>query len=606
MSIFSVSDIKDVIKSLGVVFGDIGTSPLYTLNALVIFVARTQENIFGLISLIVWTLVILVFVEYALLAMSLGRRGEGGTIVLRELLTPLLRSRKQIAIVTFLSFVGISLFIGDGVITPAVSILSAIEGMQLVKIFQFLPQVVFVTMACIIAVTLFFFQSRGTDRVASTFGPLMLIWFVTLAVTGFLGILQFPSIIQALNPWYGISFMIEHGILSTFFVLSGVILCATGGEALYADMGHLGRKPILRAWYFVFVALILSYLGQGAYLITHPNTALVLHEMVFSQTTLLYIPFIILGIIATVIASQALISGVYSVVYQGIMTGIFPRLKVDYTSSRLRSQVYIGSVNWMLLLAVLFMIINFGSSVRLTFAYGLAVTGTMTLTGIMMTWIFYRRRNVFKMVLSSLITIVDLVFFCSTLSKLPYGGYWSLIIALIPFGLIVIYTSGKRRLRSARTPILIKDFLEQYHQFTATSAKLKGSALFFMSDFRKVPSYVVQTMFKNNIVYEDNIFVSVITRDNPFGITGFFKESLAPGIRVFEIQQGYMEVFDMDQVLKSAGIDAQVIFYGLDEIVTKNVLWRAYAIIERLTPTFVQFYKLPPQKLHGVVTLVEM
>ncbi len=605
MSIFSVSGIKDVIKSLGVVFGDIGTSPLYTLNALVIFVAPTQANIFGLISLIVWTLVILVFIEYALLAMSLGRRGEGGTIVLRELLIPLLRSRKQIAIVTFLSFVGISLFIGDGVITPAVSILSAIEGIQLVKVFQFLPQVVFVALACVIAIVLFFFQSRGTDKVAATFGPLMFIWFVTLAITGLFAIVQFPSIVQALNPWCGISFMIEHGILS-FFVLSSVILCATGGEALYADMGHLGRKPILRAWYFVFVALVLSYLGQGAYLITHPNTSLVLHEMVLSQTTLLYIPFIILGIIATVIASQALISGVYSVVYQGIMTGIFPRLKVDYTSSRLRSQVYIGSVNWMLLLAVLFMIINFGSSVRLTFAYGLAVTGTMTLTGIMMTWIFYRRRSSFKMVLSSLITLIDLVFFCSSLGKLPYGGYWSIIIAMIPFGLIVIYTSGKRRLRSARTPVPIKDFLEQYQQFTATSAKLRGSALFFMSDFRRVPSYVAQTMFKNNIVYEDNIFVSVITRDNPFGVTGFFKESLAPGIRVFEIHQGYMEVLDIGQVLKSAEIDAQVIFYGLDEIVTKNILWRAYAIIERLTPTFVQFYKLPPQKLHGVVTLVEM
>lgn len=600
-----LSDLFDVVKSLGVVFGDIGTSPLYTLSALVLFIEPTIPNIFGLVSLIVWTLVILVFIEYAWLAMSLGYKGEGGTIVLRELLTPMLRSARQVALVTFLSFVGISLFIGDGVITPAVTILSAVELTLVIDALKWLPQFVWVALACVIAILLFVFQKRGIERVASAFGPLMLVWFTTLAVTGVISIIQYPAILMALNPMYGLHFIVEQGIIS-FLVLSGVILCATGGEALYADMGHLGRTPIVRAWYFVFVALVLAYLGQGAFLITHPHAQRVLAEMVFSQTTLLYVPFIILAVVASAIASQALISGVYSVVYQGIMTGIIPRLKVDYTSRKLRSQVYIGSVNWLLMLAVLFMIIKFKTSNDLSYAYGLAVTGTMTLTGVMMSWIFYRRRHFGKMMVAMFVTVVDIIFFASTLCKLPFGGYYSIIIALIPLSLILIYTGGQRKVRDAQRPIPLAEFLRQYYALYPTAAKLKGTALFFVRDLSFIQSYVVQTMFKNNIVYEDNIFVSVITRDNPFGVTGFFKEPLAQGIRVFEIHQGYMEVLDIEQVLRSAAIDAHVIFYGLHEIVTKNPLWKVYGVIDRLTPSFAQFYQLPPQKLHGVVTLVRI
>jgi KUP system potassium uptake protein len=601
------SEISSVIKSLGVVFGDIGTSPLYTLNALIVLIEPTPDNIFGIISLIVWTLILLVFVQYAWLAMSLGKKGEGGTIVLKELLTPLLKTPGQIAFVGFLAFVGIALFIGDGVITPAVSILSAVELSLLIPATRWLPQGVLMGVACLISIFLFIFQKRGTERVAATFGPLMLIWFLTLAVTGFFSILQYPMIVKVLNPYYGLNFIVHHGVIS-FFVLSGVILCATGGEALYADMGHLSRKPILKAWYFVFVSLILSYLGQGAFLLrnAHPMANKVLGQMFLEQIPLLYVPFVMLGIIATVIASQALISGVYSVVYQGITTGIMPRLKVDYTSSRLRSQIYIGSVNWMLMIAVLFMIINFEKADNLTDAYGMAVTGTMTLTSIMMMWIFYRRRARFKMSVSAALFIINFIFFGSCLCKIPNGAYWSILIALVPLSIIIVYTQGQKRLRDALSPIPLEEFLEHYLAFQKTATKLKGSSLFFIRDIKLVPSYVAQTMFQNNIVYEDNILISIVTRDDPFGVIGFFKGSLAPGIRIFEIHRGYMEMLDVDRILRNAAIDAQVIFYGLEEITTKNIFWKVYSAMKRLVPSFVQFYKLPPHKLHGVMTLVEM
>jgi KUP system potassium uptake protein len=239
---------KGIVKSFGLVFGNIGTSPIYTLTVILLFMEPTVDNIIGVLSLIFWSLVILVHIEYAWLAMSLGEKGEGGTIVLKEILSSLLRSRRQVAFVTILSFLGISLFLGDGVITPAISILSAVEGTLLIPGLENTRQEVLILIASIIAIFLFFFQRKGTEKVARAFGPIMLLWFLALAVFGIVSILQVPSVLKAVNPYYAFRFLLEHGIAG-FFVLSEVILCATGGEALYADMGHLGRKPITNAWY---------------------------------------------------------------------------------------------------------------------------------------------------------------------------------------------------------------------------------------------------------------------------------------------------------------------------------------------------------------------
>jgi KUP system potassium uptake protein len=603
---------KEIIKSLGVVFGDIGTSPLYTLGSGIFmnfFLTPTVDNIIGVVSLILWTLVILVALEYAWLAMSLGKKGEGGTIVLKEILVPLLKSPTQIAFVTILSFVGISLFFGDGIITPAMSILTSVEGIVLIPGFKNIAVDTLVVMACIITVLLFILQRRGTERISIAFGPIMLIWFIALGFFGVFAIIQAPSVLKALSPFYAIKFLIHNG-MTGFFVLSGVMLCATGGEALYADMGHLGRRPIRRAWYFVFVVLILNYLGQAAFLLLNPTSSMslsVLFVMVRAHMPLaIYISFLILTLFATVIASQSLISGIFSVVYQGITTNIMPMLKVDYTSNRLRSQVYIGVVNWILMFSVLMIIMLFKQSNTLATAYGFAVSGCMTITGIMMTWIFWRRRNILKLIVSAFVTLVVSVFFMSNCTKLPERGLFSIAVTISPFALIAIYTTGQRKLLRAQQPLAIEKFLEQFEARAKSIMKLKGTALYFVRDMATVPQYVMQTMFKNNIVYEDNILISVITRDDPFGVIGFFKGNLAPGLRIFEVHMGYMEVLDIEKILRNAGIDPAVIFYGVDEIVTSKIIWKIFAFIKHITPTFVQFYKLPFEKIHGVVTAVEM
>jgi KUP system potassium uptake protein len=356
----------------------------------------------------------------------------------------------------------------------------------------------------------------------------------------------------------------------------------------------------------VFFSLLLNYLGQGAFLIEHPHAKSTLFEMVLNQSTLLYVPFLILSILATVIASQAMISGMFSIVYQGITTHIMPMFRIEFTSTELRSQIYIGLVNWFLLISVLIVMYIFKESHKLAAAYGLAVTGTMTLTGIMMTWIFHLRKKHSLAVISLLITCIDAVYLLSNSYKIPHGGYWSIIIGAIPFMVIMIYTRGQKMLYRNLKAIPLETFLERYSLAYATRNKLQGTALFFLKDTKEIPPFMIRSMFINNILYENNILVTIIKRDDPFGVTGFFKETLANGLSVFEIQTGYMEIPDVEEILREAGIEEHTIFYGLEDIVTENPVWKIFSVIKRLNPTFVQFYKLPAHKLHGVMTRVEM
>ncbi|MBI5657210.1 MAG: KUP/HAK/KT family potassium transporter [Geobacter sp.] len=590
---------------MGLVFGDIGTSPIYTLTVIVALTKPNQESIYGIISLIFWTLVILVTVEYAWLAMSLGRKGEGGTIVLKEILTKLLKPGRRIAFVVFLSFLGVSLLLGDGVITPAISILSAVEGMELIPGFEHTPQGLLILIASLIACGLFFFQFKGTDKVAKAFGPLMVIWFIALTVSGVISITAHPEVLKSVSPWYAVKFLYQNG-LAGFFVLSEVILCATGGEALYADMGHLGRKPIIRAWYFVFCALVINYLGQGAFIITHPEATNILFGMVQWEAPLLYIPFLILTIIATIIASQALISGVFSIVYQGITTRIMPLMKVDYTSSHLKSQIYIGSVNWFLMILVIFIMLLFKKSENLAAAYGLAVTGTMTITGIMMIMIFSQTTKKWKVPIAILVTVVDVVFLSACMNKIPHGGYWSIILATIPFCTILIWTRGQRALYLALKPLDIETFMFSYEQIYAKGKNIPGTGLFFTKEWNVVPPYVIHCIIRSNIIYERNVFISIVRTDEPFGITTCLDTGIGPGLDAFEVHAGYMDVIDIEKLLKENGIQEKVIFYGIEDISTNNPIWRVFSAIKKLTPNFVQFNKLPASKLQGVVTRVEM
>jgi len=598
-------DYKKIIRAFGLVFGDIGTSPIYTLTVVFLLLTPSISNIMGILSLIFWTMTILVTLEYAWLAMGLGKRGEGGTIVLREILAPLLNSRKQAAFITILTFIGVALLIGDGVITPAISILSAVEGIRLIPYFSNVNQFSLILFAAVIAIILFSYQKKGTEKVTMAFGPVMTIWFLVLAVSGLGLIYQFPEVLKAVNPAYAIKFMFNHG-LASFLILSQVILCATGGEALYADMGHLGRIPITKAWSIAFVALILNYFGQGAFLATHPDAKNILFEMVNHQAHFLYIPFLILSILATIIASQAMISGMFSIVYQGITTRIMPMFKVDYTSVEMRTQIYIASVNWFLLASVLLVMFIFKESSHLAYAYGLAVTGTMSITGIMMTWIFFKKKHFIKMSFAVIVTIADLLFLFSNMLKIPQGGYWSIIIALVPFLIILIYVNGQKKLYYSLKPINLDQFLKIYEKAYDEAYRIRGTALFFLRSPKSVPPYISNTMFDNRIIYQDNIFVSINITESPFGIESSFKESISKGLRYFEIQIGYMEVVDIDKILSEAGIYENVIFYGVEDIITENPVWQVFSFIKKITPSFVRFYTFKTNKLHGVITRVEM
>ena len=596
---------KGIIRSLGLVFGDIGTSPIYTLTVIFLLLKPTHDNVIGVLSLIVWTLLTLVTVQYAWLAMSLSRRGEGGDIVLREIFLSLAGSKKRLLFIAILPIISVSLLIGDGVITPAISILSAVEGSRLIPGLKNLPNLSIVFIAGIIAIILFSFQHKGTEKVAGAFGPIMVLWFASLAFIGIVFIFEAPEVLKALNPYWGLKFLSENGI-SGFIALGGIILCATGGEALYADMGHLGGKPIRQSWFLVFAALVLNYLGQGAFLLKHPEAKNILFEMVFHQIQVLYIPFLLLSITATVIASQAMISGMFSIVYQGINTRLMPMFKVDYTSIERRSQIYLSSVNWFLLISVLFIMFEFKESSSLAAAYGIAVTGTMFITGIMMAFIFYLKKKTLLSIISIFVASIDLIYFTSNIFKIPHGGYWSLILALIPFALIMLYTKGQKRLYRNMNFMPLEEFLHKFTRVYETTERIKGTALFLIRDAKEIPFYITQTMFYHGILYEDNVLVSIIKRDDPFGVTGFFKEDLAKGLRVFEIQMGYMEVVDIEEILREAGVEERSVFYGVEEISTNNPIWKAFYFIKKNTSTFIRFYQFPPKKLHGVITEVEL
>ncbi|PIW69560.1 MAG: potassium transporter Kup [Ignavibacteriales bacterium CG12_big_fil_rev_8_21_14_0_65_30_8] len=599
------SSFKDITKAAGLVFGDIGTSPIYTLTIIFAITAPTIENLMGVLSLLFWTLIILVTVKYAWLAMSLSIKGEGGIIVLKEILLDSLKSGRKIVFATFLGVIGVSLIMGDGVITPAISILSAVEGLELIPLIGHISINTIILITCIITVLLFSFQFLGTDKVASSFGPIMILWFASLFISGMIYIIEAPQILTAVSPHYAIEFMANNG-LTGFFILSEVILCATGGEALYADMGHLGAKPIKHAWYFVFFALLINYFGQGAYVVSTGNTNLILFSMIESISNIIYIPFLILTLFATIIASQAMITAIMSLVYQGITTRMFPLMKIKFTSTQFKSQIYIGAVNWGLLIAVLFMIISFKKSGNIAAAYGFAVTASMVISSIFMIWIFKFQKKYFKMSVTYVVLIVSTIFLIALFDKIPHGGYWSIIIALLPFIIIQLWARGNKSIRKSFRALPIDTFLFSYNQIYGKGNNIKGTALFFTRNFKEIPPYIVHCMLRCNIVYENNILVSIRTTEKPYGMNFEKIDNLAHGLSGIKIDHGYMEIIDIQSMLKKNNIKEKVIYYGVDEISTKNPLLKVFAFLKKMSPSFVNFYTLPYNKLHGVLTRLEI
>jgi KUP system potassium uptake protein len=602
--IYSKEDWKDILKALGLVFGDIGTSPIYTLTVIFLFIKPTQDNVLGILSLIVWTLIIVVTIEYAWLAMRLEIHGEGGTIILKKLLKRIIKPGRTTAFFSLLAYGGVALLLGDGVITPAISILSAVEGMSLIPGLENVQPWILISIAIVITIALFIFQSKGTDTIARTFGPIMVVWFFTLSLSGILSIAYFPHVFEAINPMHMFKFFSNNGIIG-FIILSDVILCATGAEALYADMGHLGKKPIVRAWGFVFFALVLNYLGQGSFALRNPEAKNLIFSMVQSQSVFLYIPFLILTITATIIASQALISGVFSIIYQAINTRAFPRLKIEFTSFKLKSQIYISSVNWVLMLAVIFIMIIFKKSENLAAAYGLAVTGTMSITGIMLIMIYYTRKEKLKTFFAVFVFIIDVAFLLANFNKLPHGGYVSLILASFPFFMILLWISGQRAVYKELKPIDIDTFLTSYEQIYK-KVRIPGTGLFFVGSINSISPYIIHTIIRSNIIYENNIMISVFRTEDPFGLETNFKSNIGTGLHAFEISAGYKEEIDINKLISDHAINPKVIFYGTEDIYTNNPIWKIFSVLKILTPSFVKFYKLPTSKLQGVITRVEM
>jgi KUP system potassium uptake protein len=501
------------IAALGVVYGDIGTSPLYTIKQCFNGVdSVTVPRVFGVLSLIVWSLTLVVTVKYVIVLMRADNRGEGGILALMVLaLRATLRSPNRW--VLWAGLFGAALFYGDGVLTPAISVLSAVEGLE-VKTPALIPYVIPLTLALL--VVLFVAQRRGTGKVGGLFGPIIIVWFVVIGLLGLREIARHPMIIWALNPYYGID-LIRQDPVAGFVLLGAVVLAVTGAEALYADMGHFGRGPIRRAWLrFVFPALLLNYFGQGALLLARPEA--ILNPFYLLAPNWAVLPLVVLASVATVIASQAVISGAFSLTHQAVQLGFLPRMNVRHTSDREMGQVYVPAVNNMLLVAVAATVLGFRSSDALGSAYGIAVTGTMTVTTILAFthlrrgahWPLWRLIPLFALFL-----VVDLSFFGANLLKIAEGGWYPLVIALSLYVVMMTWIWGRGKLAQQRASggmpleMLISSLRPD------RPSRVPGTAIYMTAQVNNVPAALLHNMKHNKVLHERTVLMTVQTADVP-------------------------------------------------------------------------------------------
>ena len=510
------------VGALGVVFGDIGTSPLYTIQT--VFnpgdphpVKVTEDSIFGIISLIFWSVTIIVTVTYVLFVMRADNDGEGGIMALIALIRrrALPGGRRAKVVLAALGIFGASLFFGDSMITPAISVLSAIEGVK-VSAPSVSDLVIPITVAIIIA--LFLVQRLGTGAVGRLFGPVMGVWFTVLGVLGVRGITDHPEILKALSPTYAVGFLVGH-FGTAFFALTAVVLAVTGAEALYADMGHFGRSPIRRAWLLVvFPACILNYLGQGALILGNAgNTSSPFFLLAPGWARL---PMVFLAAVATVIASQAVITGAYSVASQAARLGYLPRLRIEYTSEEVMGQIYIPFINWLLLVAVLTLVLTFRSSAALAYAYGTAVTGTITITTLLF---FYYARHQWRWPLWIVLTgggvllAIDVLFFAANLTKIVHGAWLPLLIGLIAFTILTTWQRGRELVTQQR----IRDegplpaFIDQLHAMKPPLHRVPGTAVFLNRGKATAPLAMRANVEHNEILHEHVLILTIETTPAP-------------------------------------------------------------------------------------------
>ncbi|HEX4925071.1 MAG TPA: potassium transporter Kup [Bdellovibrionales bacterium] len=612
------------LAALGVVFGDIGTSPLYAFREAFHgshSLAITPTNVLGVLSLVLWSLILVITVKYVFFVLRADNRGEGGVLTLTALAAPpRLVKRGQINyLALYLGLFGSALLFGEGVLTPAITVLGAVEGLELATP-VFSHYVVPLTLVILFA--LFYWQHQGTARIGAIFGPVILIWFIVIGGLGIYGIIQNPVVIGALSPLHAVRFFQENGTVG-FWALGAVMLAVTGAEALYADMGHFGRKPIQVAWFFAALpGLALNYFGQGAILLLNPENA-VNPFYNLAPSWALY-PLVALSTAAAVIASQALISGVYSLTRQAIQLGYSPRIRIVHTSSEEIGQIYVPHINWIMLAVTSLLVLEFGSSAALASAYGAGVSATMLITTTLVSLVALQRWrwNVFAVIgVFLLFGTIDVLFFSANLSKIPDGGWVPFTIAIIVFTCMTTWRLGRRVLmeRLKEKSISFEEFIRRLRE--NPPVRVRGTAVFMTGDPQGVPPALLHNVRHNKAMHERNVLITVATEDLPH----ISKEErvdlieLAPQFYRITAYYGFMETPDIRDVLSACsvkGVDLKLedisFFLGRETLIPTRrpgmAIWREYlfALMSRNAERATAYFNIPADQVVELGIQVEL
>lgn len=623
-AVSSNSNSTIILSAIGVVFGDIGTSPLYTLKEAFspnYGLAPNHDTVLGILSLIFWAMMLVVTIKYVIVIMRVDNDGEGGIMALTALTQRAMPfGSRSIYIVGILGIFGTSLFFGDGIITPAISVLSAVEGLEVAEP-HMKAFVVPITLAVLIL--LFLCQRFGTERVGKTFGPITFLWFIAIGVVGVYNILQAPEVLYAINPWWGLHFFLEHGWHS-MFVLGAVVLAVTGGEALYADMGHFGAKAIRHAWmYVVLPMLALNYLGQGALVLSNPTA--IGNPFYQSIPDWGLYPMIALATAAAVIASQALITGSYSLSSQAMQLGYIPRMNVRHTSQSTIGQIYVPTVNWTLLTLVILTVIGFGDSTSMASAYGVAVTGTMMITTVLM--IIYARANprvprLMLWMIAIVFIAVDGAFFYANIIKFMDGAWFPLLLGVVIFTFMRTWLRGRKLLHEEmrKDGINLDNFLPGL--MLAPPVKVPGTAVFLTADSTVVPHALMHNLKHNKVLHERNVFLTVKTLKIPYAANSerLKIEPISNGFYRVHIRFGFMETPDVPLALMCSKDHAEIdfdpmhtTFFVSRETVIPSAnrgmpIWRdkLFVLMHRNAAPANAFFRIPGNRLVELGAQVEI
>jgi KUP system potassium uptake protein len=611
------------LAAIGIVYGDIGTSPLYSLKTVfdpVHGLALTPANLVGVVSLIFWGLTVIVSFKYVALVLRADNRGEGGIMALLALALAAVGGRKRLhAALLLIGVFGASLFYGDSVITPAISVLSAVEGLEVAA-----PalQTCVVPLTIVILIGLYTAQRHGTAGIGRWFGPIMLLWFAALAAMGVLNIARSPAILVALNPWHALRFFIDNRGIA-FLALGAIVLAFTGAEALYADMGHFGRKPIRLAWFAVaFPALALNYLGQGGLLLARP--AAITNPFFQQLGSWSIYPLVALSTIATVIASQATISGTFSMTKEAIALGFLPRMRVVHTSEREIGQIYLPVINWLQLIAVLLAVVGFGSSDALASAYGIAVTATMLATTILTYFVIrYRWRMNLLLCLGAtgFFLVIDVAFFSANALKILHGGWFPLLLGVLLFTLMLTWRRGRQHVfdNLQKHAIPLDAFLESL--FIAPPTRVPGTAIFLRGESDGVPHAMLHNLSHNKVVHERIVFLTVHITDEPrveprsqVRITG-----LGHGCHQVDVRFGFKDEPDIPAVMDLCAHHGlpfdmmQTSFFVARQTVISTpgggmAPWREHLFVtmQRNARDAADYYRIPTNRVIELGTQVEI